>query len=232
MNIRIISVVGFIVLFSMKAFPQSDDFKLHNYLNSVKNSAIMSAPLATRYNLKYEGTYYLETENYSIGKVCYNGIVYDSILLNLNAYEDCLQTKLNVLEHPVILDTKLVEYFYLDQRYFIHIGPDNDYLLSSGYYEVLYSQGDTLLRKNVKDFKGYIEQRRDVVVNIFSDNISYYLIKGGKSHSIKNRRDILNLYSERKREINREMRLNGVFFGRDAELFLVTVLNYLNNEGN
>lgn len=225
-------ILSCLCLFYIEAFSQPVEFSFPKYYNTVNYlSPLLSAPLAKRYDLQYEGTYYLETEKYYDGTLYYNGILYSDLLLNLDCFEDKLLLKVKSENLFLELNSNLVEYFFLGQRQFIKISPENNYHLSAGFYELVYSQKDTLLRKNIKEFRESVEQNRNALISRFSDIIHYYLIVDGKCVPIKKRQDLLMLYHDRKRDIARHLRGKDIRFRNNPELYILTVLNYLNDEG-
>ena len=70
---------------------------------------------------KFNGTYYLDTREFSPGDILYNGKVYRGILLNLDAYGMEVETKPGENGLEVLLDPSQVVWFTMGERRFVNL---------------------------------------------------------------------------------------------------------------
>ncbi len=165
------------------------------------NAAIFRGPEAEKYPFKVEGTQYAYSEEFGLGRVLYNNVEYGNLLLNLSINKDELHLKIKESGIVMELDKRLVEDFTIGERKFVKVGQESGIGgIPDGYYEVLYSKKDLLLKKSTKR----INVRKHEGKGIYREYEKvdrYYAVKDGVAVQITKRGDFAKLYEERKKEI-------------------------------
>lgn len=171
------------------------------------------------YKMLFEGTYYLEAEEYQEGSVVYNGKKYVGVLLNLNAHLDELYIRMPGYYTSSILLKKLVDSFVLGDKEFVHITKENSPLApEEGFYHVLYS-GETLtiLKKTIKQLNSISASSDIKATHTFSSSQSYYVVKNGTFHPVSRKASLLRVLDDQRALVNRYIRENKLKFSTEVK---------------
>ena len=115
-------------------------------LNAQQTSTLYRGRGRSPFPYKFNGTYYLDTREFSRGDILYNGKVYQGILLNLDAYGMEVETKSGEKDREVILDPAQVVWFTMGGRRFVnlrYLGYDS---APEGFLEIIKDGASPLLR--------------------------------------------------------------------------------------
>jgi len=195
------------------------------------NSVLFRGSAPMTYEFRYTGTYYAYSPEFQPGEITYNGKKYYDVLMNLNSHTDDLLLKFNGSVITVTVNKEFVDDFTIGKRRFINFrGGTSEGAPQAGYYELMFSGSDTLLKKIRKQYKEEIPQTlsgNERTMNRYFKQIEdYYLLQGGRWSSVKNRKSLFNAYAQFKRELShfsREANLN--FYDNRDESF-TAVMKY------
>lgn len=87
-------------------------------------SILYRGPGPKKYNFLYNGHYFWDSRDYKPGSVCFNGRVYDNVLLNIDAYGQQLLTRADVGSVEVNLLRDYVEWFEIGGERFLNLRRD------------------------------------------------------------------------------------------------------------
>ena len=171
---------------------------------------------------------YFESEYWEDGVITYYGERYDSVPMQYDLLNDLL-----VIEHydqrgfvaEVLLHSEKVDSFHLLGHDFFHLAADTAGVLGlrSGFYDLLYDGEHKVFCKRRKMVKEQIESG-EVRVN-FLVRESYYLLKDGQVHTLKNKGSVLKALPDKKRALNQYVRSEVRDF-RDKERLFVDLVRY------
>ena len=144
-------------------------------------------------NYLYNGTYYLEDVTFQKGSIFYNGISYDNVYLNIDAYHQQVQVKVHPSAAAVVLFREQIASLTMGKKTYVNLQylgyPD----APEGFYEVVKDGPVPYLQQCRKII--HVDTQRDMdVPNFFIPQIQYYKIADGQ------------LVSMRKRRFNREVK--------------------------
>lgn len=167
-----------------------------------------------KYPFRYNGTYYLESPQFSEGTVFYNGKLYENELLNLDAYKQEVQVLSAGNSFPVVLYREQTSWLkwkgktYVNLRYagfeeapagFLELAADGEvpvFLLVKKVYSTVTGN------KNGESGIGYYDPSYDPSIpNCFIRETERYAIKEGKLVKIKRREFNRRLAENKKSEI-------------------------------
>ena len=160
----------------------------------------------------------LPLESYSEGTLLYDGILYKGVQLRLDLHRDELVVLAPSRINGIILESERVGYADLRGYRNIHIRPGNPkYNLPGGYYQILYSGGIEVLKKET--FQYHTSE------NAFVNRVvRYYIEKEGVYHRVDARKGpVLRLLKEHRVELKRFIRQAGIVFRNDPEKAVETV---------
>jgi hypothetical protein len=96
--------------------------------------------------------------------------------------------------------------------------------LDEGFYEPIYIGQLKLYAKRGKKKQETVSQYQSTIQYV--DRNEYYLKMGEQYHVVGNKRSILSLFPQNKREIRKYLRKNNISFYEEPELALVSAVTY------
>lgn len=158
------------------------------------------------YPFKYNGTYYLESRQFSEGSVFYNGKLYENVTLNIDAYKQEVQVIPENNSFPMILYREQTSWLQWNGKTYVNLRYAGFENAPAGFFE-LAKDGESPVfvlvkkvyrsvtgNKNGESGIGYYDPSYDVSIpNCFLRELEYYALKEGK------------LVQIRKREYNRRL---------------------------
>ena len=169
------------------------------------------------------------------GAVVFNGRKYDNRILEYDTFMDQLiysdsARLINDRIFKIVLNSDLVDRFLLafpnDTVRFINVRADrgNNSGLQDGYYEIAYDGTSRLL---VRHQSQYIEKEG---MYEYRYKPSEYFNTGDRFVKVKSRRAFLDLFGDRRDQVKKYMRLNGLHFRNAAHYELAAILKYYDSQ--
>ena len=145
-----------------------------------------------------KGHQYWDRPIYKIGVLSFEGITYHDVLLNYDSYNNLVMTAIvqNGLTRNIILDNSRIDEFRINNQNFVNIR-DSTSLLTLGFY-ILVFQG-TEVQYLIKSQKSVVGNtgRRGEPLKKFVAKESNILLVNGEIHIIKNKKDVMEAFSNR-----------------------------------
>lgn len=152
------------------------------------------------------------------GSVVYDGERYDNVPMYYDIEKDVL-----LVSYPqgtkVQLLPERVSSFEMENRRFANL---RDGKVSPGYYEVLYDGNMKFYAHRDKELK--LRQNGNETSHEFDYTVKYYILKNGVYHTVKSKRSVLNLVSDRAKELKRSVRESKLKFGKNREKAITYIL--------
>ena len=202
-----------------------DDYERY-MLESKANSVLFRGPSPLLYSFKYSPVF-------DKGELRYNGKNYHNVEINLNSHLDEVYVKFNGSAIIVTLTNDMVEHFNIGNKFFLNLKDDEKVdSPSPGFYQVLYSGKDVLLKKIKKVYQeqisqSYTEGANNKLERSFKTAVTYYLFKDNVYYEVKNRSSIVNLYKNEKKEIGRFVRESNLNFYDLKDESYVAIMNFV-----
>lgn len=189
------------------AFDNSVGFENLPFHNGVFHVDVYKHSLATE-----KGLYFLS--NIESGSIVFENQFYPNLNLRYDVYSDQLvyyETK-NATNGGIILEKTKIKEFFINDFHFIN----NETL---GYLQInqIFKDNNKLLTKHIKSKSDRI--RFNSVVYFFKDKFNFYFEKNGKLFLLRNQKSILNLYSNKKKEISNFYKKNKLLFKKNPTDF-------------
>ena len=229
----------FTILFSSgKIFSQDADMNDAFYSKALQNSmafyhqsfgsqsALYNGPTYNGYLFRFkEGHPYFFAEAMTIGSVTYDGIRYDSVLMQYDEIADIL-----VVRNPegkIRLWDQKVTSFHLYNSEFVLLEKDSG-LMNAGnprFYNQLYKGKITLLKKEIKIIREEISSANELLR--FADQKDhYYIIKDGHWNQVNSRKDFYKILGEKGRDVKQFVKTNKLSFRQDRQNMLTRATAY------
>lgn len=178
------------------------------------------------YNFLFkEGHPYFKTDQFVLGSIFYDGVLYDSVML---LYDEIMEVV--VMQNVVIrvqLITDKITAFDINNNSFIRIVKDSNssVLIATGFYNLLYEGNITLLKKEVKTIREQISNT-DGLQRFVDSKIHYYIKKADKYFVIKRKKDLMALFSSHKKQVQQFIKENHLSYRKDRDNTLIKVTAY------
>jgi len=173
----------------------------YNYTTSLQSLHFQQIRQGKQYHYIYpaiKGHQYWDHPLYKVGVLTFEGITYQDILLNYDSYNNLVMTAIvqNGLTRNIILDNSRIDGFRINDHSFVNIR-DSTSLLNPGFY-ILAFQGAGV--------QYFIKTQKSVIGNTgrpgeplkkFTVEESNILLVDGEKHIVKNKKDVIEAFSER-----------------------------------
>lgn len=184
---------------------------------------IYNGPEHITYLPTIEGFAYFASKNWQGGTVQYDGITYTGEQLLYDLVKDKLIIK-RPDAFPVELRSDKVDWFNMPGHLFVHVDATSG--LRQGFYEQLASGPVVLLAKRKKEYEERVDQVR--LIQKFTEQTTYYAIRNGQAHAIKNLHALLGLMDKRGNPVQQQLRKQGIKYKRNHEAALIAAADFFN----
>jgi transcription elongation factor GreA-like protein len=209
------------------AYQQAVDHTIALYVSQVGDqSRLFNGRHYDAYPYSFkEGTPYLDSLVFRHGAVLYDSIWYPDIPLVFDVLGQKLITKQS--DRDLQLLNERIGAFTVGGHQFIQIKTDN---LSKSwfkvyFYEVLYPGKSMVLRKYYKSLREEPTTTEGILRYIY-DNNDYFIKTGADFSRANTRRELLDIFSDHKKEIQRFIRKNKLKFRQHKEELLTLTAAY------
>jgi len=161
----------------------------------------------------------------ALGSIIYDGVGYDSILMRYDEIKDAVVV--NHFTERIQLSSEKVQAFNLYNSTFVLLIKDslNSNLVSSGFYNLLYKGKVSLFKKEIKTLLEKTTSTAELL-RIIEEKDYYYIKKEGKFYPIKSKKNLLEIFGDNKKEVQRFISANKFNFRKDPQNMLVKTTAY------
>ena len=178
-----------------------------------------------------KGTHqFFQSNEFTNGTLVYGGTEYTDAPLLYDVLKDEL-----IVRHPehsswISLAKDKVDKFTLHSYNFTRLKKGNELKLPEGFYARLYSGGISLLAK-------YQKLKQEVITgsSVFSKVLpktSYFIVKDGQVHLVKNRKGLLKLLGDKRGQLSQYIRKQKLNFRKEPEAAMVQVVSFYDQLSN
>lgn len=169
--------------------------------------------------------YYRDSLAFKNGTVKYDGIIYKNIPLLYDLYRQVLVTYLYDNYSKVALISDIVTEFDLRGHHFINFIPDErNQKMDNGFYDELYNNKLQVLVKRIKTR----QEESLTAKKIFYEKTTYYLKKDGIYYTVNNKGQLLDVLSDKKKELKKYIKEKHIDYPDDRDRALLMLVTYYN----
>jgi hypothetical protein len=197
-----------------------------------EESAIYKGIHHIGYPSSIEGHAYFRSPNWQKGSVLYDHVLYENIVMKYDLYKDQLiVTPQDQGRMSIGLFSPRVTRFSFSKFNFIRIDNSNEKTSPApGFYLQLTYGKLTVLAKSTKIISDRIEER--VFLQKFDETVKYYLLKDGIYYYVNNKKDILNVIKDKKKEVQQFLSKNKLNYRKNREHTLVAIAEFYNQSSH
>ena len=177
------------------------------------------------YTIKEGNPYFLST-GYAEGSLCYDKVHYQQVQLIYDMVKECLITQDPTHLYKVALNNEKISSFSILGHNFVRLIADSsdNQLPGTGFYECLYSGSLAVFKKEKKELKDR-EVSNNIIryVQVTSD---YYIRKDGKYFPVGNKKSVLHLLADRKKQLESYIRKNSLKIRRNPDIAYAGIAAY------
>ena len=209
---------------------------LYDYIDDAKIDAVLfRGPTYIKYPFRFTGTIYAYSDEFMEGRVYYNKKEFSGVKINMNAHKDELYIQMYGTGMIIVLEKKYVKEFSFGGHNFMnHTENDGIEGLDYGYYEVLYSGTDILLKRirQVLNEKTSLDSGGPSILKFFYPVYNYYIVRAGEAIPIKKRGDFAKIYKEQKSAIKQHIKAHDMHLaGKDAnDKVFVNIMQFIDDK--
>ena len=199
---------------------------IRSYLSQVTHYGIIyNGKAEERYRLSFTNHPYFYTDKFSVGTLCYNDIVYLDVMLRYDIHRESIVVRHSEILNGVELNKEAVNWAVFNGYKIIASKevdweniPDNRFLILL--YEDIYpiiktSKASLRSRINNSEMEYYFELKDQ-----------YYICVNKICYPLKNRKSILDLFPDKRKELKQYAKQIDLDFKRDPELAYVELIKY------
>ena len=159
------------------------------------------------------------------GSLLYDGTWYHNVSLIYDVFKDEVIT-LHPNSSLIRLFSERVQQFYFQGQKFVHLSPDKDHVIKSGFYQrlvegavIIFAWRHKIIEEKIVDVK--LERK-------FIFSTQYYVLKDGSYHVINKQKPLLELLKDSKQSIVQHLKTQKLKFKTDKEKTIVQIAEFYN----
>jgi hypothetical protein len=224
---RLLLSVIILIQSNVNAQPNKQKNTVSFYFENIGDqSALLNGTKYLGYpNYFKEGHPFYNTDALQQGQLVYDHVQFENVNFHYDLVQDAIIFQDSI--HRIQLINEKVEKFTILDKIFIRIEKDshNNVLQSSGFYNLQYDG-------QVKFIVKYIKTKKEAIVNTnellgrFEPSIIYYIKRKNQYYSINRKKDLLNLFRDKKGKITSYVKSLGFNYRADPENYILKVASY------
>lgn len=208
----------------MDVSQKAPDTLVQSYFSGVQEHAlIFNGKEYTRYGRQTTNHPYFIQEEFKDGSVCYDGIVYPQVKMRLDLYRNELTVIAPNKPYPIIVEKERVDYIKLHDHLVLNTRIKNWKNMTDNEYIVLLHDGTYPVFK--KYTLKYEEQINQLAIEAsFRIQEQFFICKENFCYPVKNKKSILDLFPDKKKELGNYIRQQKMNFKKQPEQAFVTIV--------
>jgi len=160
------------------------------------------------------------------GSIAYDGTLYKDVPLAYDIYHEEVIINRYEKNFRIKLANEKIDSFSFFGHHFIRIVPDSadNPLLTIGFYDVMYNGHTTMLVKRRKKYEETVVSSGAITQFIEDDR--YFIKKDNVYYDVHNKKTTLQVFKDKKKDLQKLLRKNKIKFKPDPELGIVKTAEY------
>ncbi|MEO6949637.1 MAG: hypothetical protein ABI123_08415 [Ginsengibacter sp.] len=189
----------------------SSEAKVNEFYNTKlqSSSSLYSGPQYIEQSYPKTGSPFFLNDTLASGWIGYDNHLYTNVFLQWDVFQNYVLIRSLKEGAKLILQEELIDSFYFSGHLIKKMKADKEHnLLSAGLYDVLYDGKTDVIAMRKKTSMGIIDGK-SMVYNFTSKDI-IYIKKEGLYNPVKNKKNVLKLFSNNRSAIKRLVRKAGL----------------------
>jgi hypothetical protein len=179
-----------------------------------------------------EGHPFFLTDKEQKGSICYDHVEYRGVDLQYDELKGVIIYKDE--NHRIQLLNERISGFTIGDYKFIRLVPDSlsHNAPATGFYNVLYEGKTGVLKKEIKTIREIFSYSSGERTRVIDQQTVYYFKRNDEYTPVFSQKDLLNYFSQRKKDIQHYIKANKLDFKKDPDHLLVKVAAYYDQQTN
>ena len=179
---------------------------------------LYNGPLYPPYDRPFtEGHQYFLNDSFNTGDVFYDGLLYTGQPLKYDVIRDELVLLHYNQAYPINLLKEKVAWFSFAGHFFIKITADTSLNFpGDGFYDQLFVSKEIQFLAKRRKLIQEMSSRATIETRPYN-RVSYFIVKDGKYHTLRNKKTLMNLMRDKKNEVQEFIKRNGLRFKTSFE---------------
>jgi hypothetical protein len=202
----------------------------HYYESAGDQSRLYNGTEYTGYPFSFvEGSPYFLTSQEQIGFIVYDNVEYTDV--NLTYDEMMGVVILKDENHRIQLSNERISRFAIGAYPFVRLvnGGNANVAPETGFYEILYVGRLSVFKKEIKTIRQIYSYSQETT-RVIDTRTIYYFRKNNQYTRIESQKELLNFFSDRKKEIQHFIKSNKLSFKKDTDNLLIKVAVYYDQQ--
>ena len=231
MRYCIVIIISFFFFFRLSAqdfLPDSAIYRISlnqtlafNNSLAAKTSGLYTGSLYVRDYFKVKGHPFFQIDSFQKGEIFYNGILYKNTNLMYDLSHDNVITEY-VEGLGLILVSEKINYFNLAGHLFVK--RNNVFSAGEGFYDLLSGGKFEILVRRTQKLGLWAKSTE--FNNVFVPENNYYIQKDGTYYRVNNKKELLDVMSDKKTDLNAFIAKNKLDFRKHFENALLETARY------
>jgi hypothetical protein len=203
------------------------------YQSSGDQSGLYNGVHYTGYSFTFaEGHPFFLTDKEQKGSIRYDHVEYQGVDLQYDELKGVIIYKDE--NHRIQLLNERISGFTIGNYKFIRMVPDSlsQNAPAAGFYNVLYEGKTGVLKKETKAIREIFSYSSGERTRVIDKQTIYYILENNEYGPVYNQKDLLNYFSQRKKDIQHYIKANKLDFKKDPDNLLVKVAAYYDQQTN
>jgi hypothetical protein len=200
------------------------------YLSAGDQSRLYNGTEYTGYPFTFaEGSPFFLTPQEQKGSIIYDYVEYGDVDLQ---YDEMMGVVImQDANHRIQLSNERISRFTIGNYPFIRIVRDSlsHGVPETGFYNILYEGNLSVLKKEIKTIRQIYSYSQEIT-RVIDVKTNYYFRKNNDYTQINSQKELLNFFSDRKKEIQHFIKTNKLSFKKDTDNLLVKVAVYYDQQ--
>ena len=177
-----------------------------------------------------EGHPFFGSASWVMGNINFDGLTFHEVPMAYDIIKDQVVIKDFRKAFNIVLPSNKIEQFTISGHTFIRLLHDSSNQIKTGFYDQLYNGKIGLfVKREKKIFEKYLDLHTN---NVAYERNTYYIKKEGIYYIIKNKRTLLNVLKNKKEQIQKYLRKNGLRFKNNTEKTMIMAVQYYDQATN
>lgn len=173
---------------------------------------------------------FFSTTEFVKGTIHFDGMIFQNAMILYDIVKDKVILQRFDKIHKIDLPVKKIQQFTYLGHHFIRLWPDSTDVIEEGFYDRVYQGKVVLFVKRQKKIRE--ERAGNDIYNVTDEVNLFYIQKQGIYHQVKNLRVLSSVLNDKRENIQRYLKKNGVKFKVDPEKAIIMAIEYSDRLSN
>jgi hypothetical protein len=173
-----------------------------------------------------EGNPFFYSDKPGAGTVVYDGVLYENLQLQYDELKEVIIVQ--DASHRIQLLNERISGFTVFNNRFTRLEKDSlsSALVSTGFYNLLYEGKVSVLKKEIKELREELRSSSEGILRFIDVKKYYYIKKNNEYYAVKNKKSVLGIFADHRKEIQQYIRKNKLSFRKNPDETLVKTSGY------